>query len=552
MNSDLFFDMYYAAPELWHFVGFILAILILAIFFLQIKFLKLKQKNYFLNRDRERYAETLYASKDGYFAFIYPDEKVNDPRQNIVEHCSRRLAVMMNLEKGTSSSFGDVLSCLYKEDARKIEKFLSMLREDGVSFEDDITCKSNGKMFHLNGLRINGADGNIYCDMIWFRDISQEELRLQALEAKEAQNYERISNLEDLINNIPYPVWLRDEKLKICLVNKKYSEYINDKEVNELLNVNGESVSYNLANDAKNSNKIKKHTCPIVKKGQRIYAEIIETPFHSAGFLDKICTVGALIDITELDELKRNLRNHQNSHLEILGSLGTAFAVFDKNRKLAFYNKAFGFMWNLDQDWLEKNPDYSTFLDVSREKRLLPEVPDYLHFKKEEIQDFSNIIEAKEDMLHIPNGKTLRRVRVPHPMGGLLFAFEDVSDRLEMHRAYNALSTIRWEILNNIFDAVLVFDENGNLVFYNKAYVELWNANESFLQKNPLLTEVIDSQKQFFENVSNWNELKDYIINQLLDITVKSYCLSRGDNKKIDIKSNKLSDGSLMVVYKKF
>ena len=104
MNSDLFFDMYYAAPELWHFVGFILAILILAIFFLQIKFLKLKQKNYFLNRDRERYAETLYASKDGYFAFIYPDEKSLKLLDSACEALHKDLNALMK----TKVTFGEI------------------------------------------------------------------------------------------------------------------------------------------------------------------------------------------------------------------------------------------------------------------------------------------------------------------------------------------------------------------------------------------------------------------------------------------------------------
>lgn len=45
--------------------------------------LKAQAKNYFLNRDRERYAETLYASQDGYFAFLYPDQKSTIPGRTL-------------------------------------------------------------------------------------------------------------------------------------------------------------------------------------------------------------------------------------------------------------------------------------------------------------------------------------------------------------------------------------------------------------------------------------------------------------------------------------
>ena len=101
------------------FVLLLLSLLVMFFFFL-----KLKQKNYFLRRDRERYAETLYASHDGYFAFIYPDEKVNDPRKYITERCSRRLAVILGLEKGIKSDFNDVLKNFYKDDAKKILKYV--------------------------------------------------------------------------------------------------------------------------------------------------------------------------------------------------------------------------------------------------------------------------------------------------------------------------------------------------------------------------------------------------------------------------------------------
>lgn len=112
--------MFYAAPEFWYVLGGIFLAMFASLCVLGIRVLKARQRNYFLNRDRERYAETLYASKDGYFAFVYPDEKINDPRKNIVEHCSRRLAVIMNMPQGTNASFEDILKNFYKDDAKRL------------------------------------------------------------------------------------------------------------------------------------------------------------------------------------------------------------------------------------------------------------------------------------------------------------------------------------------------------------------------------------------------------------------------------------------------
>ncbi len=558
MTSELLIDMYYAAPELWYALALLFAVLLVLVFYYWYNYLKMQQKNYFLNRDRERYAETLYASKDGYFAFIYPDEKIDDPRKNIVEHCSRRLAVMMNLPEGTKSSFDEILKNFYKEDLKRLQKYIDLLREDGVSFDDEFIIKNNNKRLRLSGVRINGIDGNIYCDMIWFRDISLESQTINELESEKRNWFKQIIQLEDLINNIPYPVWMRDDKLNIFQINKKYMEFFENKSREDILlnhleitNVNGENISQNLAFLAHSINKTKKQTVNIIKNGERKVYEVVESPFHVEDSLDKIYTVGALIDITELDDFKRNLKIHQNAHLEIMGKLGTAFAVFDQNQKLAFYNKAFVQLWKLDDVWLEQQPNYSAFLDILREKRLLPEVPDYIAFKTGEQKDFQTIIETKEDMLHLPNEQTIRRVRIPHPMGGVVLAYEDVSDKLATRRAYNSLLSVQKEILDNLFDAVVIFGSDGHLNFFNQAYLKLWQINDGVLEQDPTLSELIDMQQKFFTKVDDWKSLKNDIINHISSFTTKTFILNRDDIDQVEVMSKNLSDGSIMITYKK-
>ena len=558
IDVQLLTDMYYAAPELWYLLAGAVLALVTVIVWEAVKILRLRQKNYFLNRDRERYAETLYASRDGYFAFIYPDEKVNDPRKSILEHCSRRLAVMMNLPEGTKSSFEDILKNFYKDDIKKIQKYVSLLRDEGVSFDDEFILKSGNKFLRLAGSRINGLDGNVYCDMIWFRDVSYETNKIARLDEEKEKTSARLVQLEDLIDNIPFPIWLRDDKLKLVSCNKKYLEFTESKNRETVINegieisgVNGENVSQNLALLALTTNRVKKNTVNVVKNGERFVMEAIESPFHVEDSLDKICTAGALIDISELDELKRNLKLHQNAQLEILGTLGTAFAVFNQQFKLAFYNQSFARLWELDNLWLEQQPNYSMFLDVIREKRLLPEVPDYMLFKNEEQKEFSKIIEPKEDMLHLPNGKTFRRVRAPHPMGGLIFAYEDISDKLATTSAYNALLAVQSEMLENLFDAVIIFGSNGRLKFYNQSYVKLWECKKSFLDNEPNLNELLDLQKKFFSKDENWEDLKKDIMDHLLSMTTKTFILNRNEIDDIEVSAVNMSDGSMMITYKK-
>ena len=291
----------------------------------------MKQKNYFLRRDRERYAETLYASHDGYFAFIYPDEKVNDPRKYITERCSRRLAVILGLERGIKSCFDDILKNFYKDDAKKISKYVGLLKEEGVAFEDYFLLKSANKFIRLEGVRINGADGNIYCDMIWFRDVSYTTNRIKNLEKQKNSIEKKFLLQQDMLNNLPFAVWMRNENLEIDYCNKKFAEYIPDNTTNtiiekhlEIIGTNGESISRSLASKVHKSKKASKTKTGIVVNGSRIAMEAFETPFYPEQNLEKTYSAGCLININELDELKRNLKQHQNAHLEILQALPTA------------------------------------------------------------------------------------------------------------------------------------------------------------------------------------------------------------------------------------
>lgn len=73
---------------------------------------------------------------------------------------------------------------------------------------------------------------------------------------------------------------------------------------------------------------------------------------------------------------------------------------------------------------------------------------------------------------------------------------------------YNSFMNAQQEILDNMEEAVLIFEENGRLKLYNKSYTELWNADETMLSGEPTFSELLDMQRSFFDNEVNWSELK--------------------------------------------
>ncbi len=520
---------------------------------LQLKIYKYKKRIYFIRRDRERCNELLFTAKDGFFCFVAPDQKVKDPQKGIKEKCSRRLAVMLNLKNGTASSFADVCAVFYKDDAIRLKKYANLLQQDGLAFEDILEVKGQSSFVCVYGNRVQDAENNLYCDVIWFRDVSAEVARLNDLETEKKAEQEKVKQLENMVDGLDSPLWLRDENLNLLVVNKKYVEYAGKSSKEEVLNQNieinnnkGEAVARALAQTAQKNKRKQKKLLNIVQKGAVQNYELYENPYFMGDMLDKIGTVGYLVNNTELENAKRDFKANQNSHLEILGVLGTAFAIFDEKTNLYFYNTSFKTLWGLDSDFLEKNPSYMQFIETIRLHKLLPPVPDFKAFKEDEMKVFGGLWKIEEDLLHIPDGRTIHRFRMPHP-NGVIFAYDDVSDRLATMRRLNDLMSIQKDILDNLSDSVLIFGANQHLKFYNKAYLKLWTSTREKMEDEPKLETVVEQQKLFFSNIDDWQNFKQAILQNIM--SGQQFELVRDDKVKIKVSPRIFYDRSVMVTY---
>ena len=530
-------------------------VMVIAIISLQIKLFKCLRRNYFMKRDRERCNELLYSAKDGHFCFIYPDQKIKDPRKNMTEKCSRRLAVMLDLKDGTASSFEDILDSFYKEDARLLKKYVSLLQQEGLAFEDVLSVKGNHRHIHVYGNRISGADHDLYCDVVWFRDMTAETEKINDLENDKQKVMAALKRLENMIDGINYPVWLRNEKLELVAVNKKYVEYCGVslkenvlKNSTELHDNNGAEIVKALAAESQKSKKIRHRNFHMIVAGKLYAFDACETPYFIDDDLDKIGTVGCLTDCTELEEVKRNFKLNQNDHLDVLAALGTAFAIFDDKERLFFYNNAFRNLWRLESEFLETGPTYLKFLDTIREQKMLPPVPDFNLYRSEEQQVFGGLLETKEDLLHLPDGRTIRRLRTPHP-NGIIFAFEDVSDRLATMRRLNEVTSMQQSVLDNLTDSVLIFEANQRLKFYNRAYLKLWSTDYDKMQDEPKLEQMIAQQKLFFSNIEDWSTFEATMLAHIRE--GRRFNLVRDDDMNITVSPLIFYDGSIMITYTK-
>ncbi|MBI2261161.1 MAG: PAS-domain containing protein [Caulobacterales bacterium] len=183
------------------------------------------------------------------------------------------------------------------------------------------------------------------------------------------------------------------------------------------------------------------------------------------------------LDMTEAEETRDTLRRHVEAHDETLNHLADAVAIFGPSKRLAFHNTAFQTLFNIDPAWLDERPTHAELLDRLRQRRLLPEVIDYAGWKANELDFYGASEAAPDDSWSLPDGRTLRVVRQPHPLGGVLLLFSDITDELQLRSRFNAQIQVQKATLDKLNDAVAVFGSDGRIRLHNEAFDTFWGVS---------------------------------------------------------------------------
>lgn len=500
---------------------------------------------------RDTARETLESFPDGWYSWVF--DSIGFLRET---HCSRRLAVMMDLSQGVNSSFDALLEHFSAAGAEALSGAINAMRADDRPFTLELGDAAGARSFLVSGFRTRTNENKGAVDTLWVRETTDGNARLAALTGRAEEAERKNVLLKQAFDALPFPVWMRGEDLQIAACNPAYAKAVRAGSPEQAVLLGGELVYEEaprkakvLAVAARTSGKENKTGEFVVIDGKRRRVEVSEIPLPARAS-GKRGTIGFVRDVTRERELEDNLKSHIASHNSVLEHLKTAIATFDVNMRLQFYNTSFMNLWDLEAEWLDKSPTYSHILDMLREKRRLPENRDFNAYKTREIKFFTSLVSTTEDILHLPSGVTLRRMLTPHPQGGLLITYEDVTGHLTMERSMTMLNETQYTVLNNLREAVLLFGSDGRLRLANAAYLNLWQIGDPDFN-TPLLTvvEVIEKQKPFFENEDNWETLKEQLLGVATAHTGEIFQILRPDGKVLEFSAAGLPDGGVFVSF---
>lgn len=385
-------------------------------------------------------------------------------------------------------------------------------------------------------------------DEIWRRfngESSDLREQLQRLAQENEKLKSDLKSYSTILNMAPYPIWQRDASLGVRFYNLSYSEAVEDisdksdgSETPEL-----DKKARIIARQALESGQSIRDRRHIVISGERKLYDIVELPVPE----EKI-SVGFAIDISEMEILKEDLARHISAQDDLLESSASAMAIYGADMRLKSFNYAFAALWKLDELWLDTQPTYGEILEALREKRKLPEQANFQLFKQQQIKLFTGLIEPHEEFYYLPDGKALRVIAIPHALGGILFAYEDVTDRLALERSYNTLIAVQRETLDNLHEGVAVFGEDGRLKLSNPGYLSLWRIDEETARTEPHIKDIVDKCKGLYV-YDDWDTFKQQHIQKFQTREFMSQQLERTDGKVIDWRKVPLPDGATLITY---
>lgn len=235
----------------------------------------------------------------------------------------------------------------------------------------------------------------------------------------------------------------------------------------------------------------------------------------------------------------------------IIDAIAIPIAIFDGARQLRYFNTAYCGFWDLDPNWLKSGLDEGAILDRLRTRGQLPSEADYRAWRAKHLSAYG-LKSKREDLWYLPDGRTLNVTAVPTSAhGGVIYAFEDISERLALESRYNAMIHVQHETLSALSEGVAVFGTNGRLTLHNPRLSQLWALPMNELGQHPHIDQIGEACARAMPEDGRvlWQSLKQRIVDLNPTRRDTSGRLNRADGRLIDYAVTRLPDGQTMMSF---
>jgi len=406
-----------------------------------------------------------------------------------------------------------------------------------ISLYDELIIKVSGR---VTGNQI----------VLWLNSNKNNTIDLKLLLSSNANPSNQLnsvtSSFSEILNRSPFPKWRMTSTGKITWVNAAYVDAIgggNSAKVIEEQNHLDNKIIVQ-GKKALETNKSFTNVRNIILHGNNKPTSITIYPISGG-------VAGIALDAAEVESLKQNLSTYKTAHHEILNKMDEAVVIFGSDQKVTFHNAAFTSLCSIDTEWLKTRPTHGSWLDHMNEKNLIPAQSDYVSWKNSELALYKIWPEEMPDEIwSLPDGKTLRLVRMRDLHGGVSLLFSDMTDSVKLKTELGRLINVQKATLDKLSEGIAVFGTDGRLRIHNAAFATIWNLSGDDLENSPRFSYLIKLCLPLYNNSDFWNSLRARATNPNPEIRHQdSGEIIRSDSRIFTWLSRPLPDGATLLAW---
>lgn len=349
----------------------------------------------------------------------------------------------------------------------------------------------------------------------------------------------------EMWNGAPFMAWRVNGALKLEWANPEYLAALEAKSLDQAItrNLQLDQGAADLARKAIEAGEAVEETRSAVVGGQLRTLRIRMSPVAGGA-------AGMAIDVTDSEAARELLSKQQRAHDETLNHLAEGIAVFDQAKRLVFHNRAFEAIWSLDPAFLQDRPSHAAWLDYLKEKRKLPAHANYAEWRARELALYQEPNELPQDLWVLPDSRMLRIARQPHPGGGMLLIFSDITNEVALKSSYDALVQTQKAALDKLHEAIVVFGLDGRLKLSNAAFAAMWEVEATALEDEMSFEKVVELCQPLFHDKAVWAQVRGRITDPSPEARTEYRGeMRRSDETVLKFLTRPLPDGATLVAF---
>ncbi|MGD9815464.1 MAG: PAS-domain containing protein [Hyphomonadaceae bacterium] len=427
--------------------------------------------------------------------------------------------------------------------ATRLGPALTRLRRDGAAFSIRISTP-DGVFVELDG-RTAGARAVVWVMDASVRGVEQSNAGGRLADAGREVIARDPAAFLEMWNAAPFMAWRVNGALKLEWANPEYLRALEAKSLDHAIarNLQLDTAAAELARKAiEVGEPVEEIRSAVVNNAQR-KLRLRAAPVAGGAAL-------VALDVTDSEAARDQLARQQRAHDETLDHLAEGVAVFDAQKRLVFNNRAFQQMWGLDAAFLQEGPSHAAWLDYLKEKRKLPAHANYAEWRARELALYQEPNDLPQDLWVLPDSRMLRVARQPHPGGGMLLIFSDITNEVSLKSSYDALLQTQKAALDKLHEAIVVFGLDGRMKLFNVAFTAMWNLEPGAVENEAPFDRVVEACQHLFHDRAVWAQIRGRITDPSPEARTEFRGeMRRSDESVLKFLTRPLPDGATLVAF---